>query len=229
MSTSQLRQMIRQSAPATASHKTLWSSHLGGIALVAFLHGMALYSLWSYRLLPSPAEATTLFVNFITPPAPEKKVEPRPPPLPKPRPIEKPQPRQIVAETPVVAPADYVAPPPPQQPAPSNEAPPAPPPRPAGPVTLGGELSVACPERTPPHYPQYSRRLGEEGTVVVRVELNEQGTISATSISSSSGFQRLDEAAQMAVRSWRCTPATRNGQAVRAIAVQPFKFTLQGN
>jgi hypothetical protein len=77
-------------------------------------------------------KAATLFVNFIAPPAPEKKEEPKRPPPPKLKPIEKPQPRQIVAETPVVAPTDYVAPPPPlPAPAPVIEAPPMP--LPAGP------------------------------------------------------------------------------------------------
>ncbi|MDZ4251209.1 MAG: energy transducer TonB, partial [Sulfuritalea sp.] len=32
-----------------------------------------------------------------------------------------------------------------------------------------------------------------------------------------------------AVRSWRCNPPQRDGQAVRAVALQPFKFVLQGN
>ncbi len=195
------------------------------------LHAAALWGLWQHRLIPGPQEAMTLFVNFITPPTPEKKETPKPPPT-KPKPIEKPQPRQIVAATPVVAPTDYVAqPPPPQiQPGPTSAGPIAAPtpPKPAGPVTLGGELSVACPERTPPRYPHHSRRMGEEGTVVLRVELNEQGSVSAAHVSTSSGFSRLDEAALLAVRTWRCNPATRHGHPVRAVAVQPFNFVLQG-
>lgn len=200
-----------------------------GLLLVLALHAAALWGLWQHRLPPTPQEAITLFVNFIAPPPPEKKVELTPPPRPKP--IEKPRPRQIVAETPVVAPTGYVAPPPPPQPAPALTAPPAPvaPPKPAGPLTLTGELSVACPERTPPRYPPLSRRMGEEGTVGLRVELDEQGKVCAARVSGSSGFARLDEAALSAVRAWRCTPAQRDGQPVRAVALQPFKFILQGS
>ncbi len=194
-----------------------------GLAVVLALHAAALWSLWQHRLIPGPQEAVTLFVNFITPPVPEKTAPPKP--LPKPKPIEKPQPRQIVAETPVPTPTDYVAPPPP--PVPIGVVSTAPP-KPAGPVTLGGELSVACPERTPPRYPHHSRRMGEEGTVVLRVELNEQGSVSAAQVSASSGYARLDEAALIAVRTWRCNPATRHGLPVRAVAVQPFNFVLQG-
>ncbi|MDP1652618.1 MAG: energy transducer TonB [Rhodocyclaceae bacterium] len=193
------------------------------------MHAAILWGLWQHRLIPSPQEALTLFVNFIAPPVPEKV-----PPPPKPKPIEKPKLRQIVAETPVVTPTDYVAPPPPPQPTPTIVAPiatPAPPapPKPMGPVTLGGELSVTCPERTPPRYPPHSRRMGEEGTVLLRVELDEHGKVCAARVSGSSGFARLDEAALEAVRTWQCHPAQRDGRPVRAVALQPFKFILQGS
>jgi len=204
---------------------------LVGLVIVIALHAAALWGLWQHRLLPTPREAMTLFVNFIAPPLPERKEEATPPPKPKPksRPIEKPEPRQMIAETPVVAPTDYIAPPPPPQPAPApvTEVPPRP--LPVGPVALSSELSVACPVRTPPLYPLNSRRLGEEGSVVLHVELDEQGNISAARISASSGSARLDEAALAAVKTWRCTPATHNGQPVRATALQPFKFVLRGN
>jgi protein TonB len=202
---------------------------LAGLSFVLALHAVAFYGLWQHRLIPSPLEAATLFVNFIAPPAPEKKEEPKRPPPPKPKPIEKPQPRQIVAETPVVAPTDYVAPPPPPLPAPAPviEAPPMP--LPAGPMAMSAELSLACPERSAPAYPAQSRRFGETGVVVLRVELDETGRVAVARVSSSSGHARLDEAALGAVRTWRCTPALRNGQPVRAVALQPFKFILQGN
>lgn len=195
--------------------------------MVLALHAAALWGLWQHRLMPSPQEAMTLFVNFIAPPAPEKT----PPPPPKQKIVEKAKPRQILAAAPVVAPADYVVPPPPPQPTPALAAPVAPvaPPRPAGQITLTGELSVACPERTPPGYPPLSRRMGEEGTVVLRVELDEQGKVCSARVSGSSGFTRLDDAALTAVRTWRCTPAQRDGQPVRAVALQPFKFILQGS
>lgn len=201
-----------------------------GLALVMVLHAAALWSLWQHRLIPSPQEAMTLFVNFIAPPVQEKP----PPPPPKQKIVEKPKPRQIIAETPFVAPTDYVAPLPPPQPAPVISAAPAPavpvaPPKPTGPLTLSGELSVACPERTPPRYPPLSRRMGEEGTVVLRVELDVHGKVCAARVTGSSGFARLDDAALEAVRNWRCHPAQRDGQPVHAVALQPFKFILQGS
>lgn len=200
---------------------------LAGLLLVAALHAAALWGLWSHRLLPPPREAMTLFVNFIAPPAPKAEVPAMPPP-PRPRAVEQLQPRQLVAAAPVLSPAEYVAAPPPQ-PAPVIEAPPAPVPKPVGPVTLDFELSVSCPERAAPGYPLLSRRMGEAGTTVLRVELDEQGQVAAARIATGSGFARLDEAALAAVKTWRCNPAQRNGVPVRAVALQPFKFVLQGN
>lgn len=199
-----------------------------GLIFVLALHAAALWGLWQQRLIPVPAEATTTFVHFIAAPAPRKQEEPKQTPLPKPKPIEKPG--QIVAvASAVVAPTDYVAPAPLPSPAPQpvSEAPVVPPP--AGPVALATELAVACPNRPPPTYPAISRRLNEEGVVLLQVELDETGQVAAARLYKSSGFPRLDEAALSAVKTWRCNPAQRNGLPVKASALQAFKFVLQGN
>jgi protein TonB len=195
-----------------------------GVGLVLALHAAALWGLWTHRLLPTPRDTVTLFVDFITPPPPPKVVEPPRREPPKPRLAETPPLRQLVAEAPVTAPTHLAVAP---APTPVVSAPAAS--LPTGPVTLGGELSVSCPERTAPNYPALSRRLGETGTTVLRVELDERGQVNAAQVATGSGFARLDEAALAAVKSWRCNPAQRNGQAVRAVALQPFKFLLQGH
>lgn len=64
---------------------------------------------------------------------------------------------------------------------------------------------------------------------MLRVELDESGRISMAQVVNSSGFKRLDEAALTAVKTWRCNPPQRNGHPVRAIALQPFNFVLQGD
>ncbi|MDP1612505.1 MAG: energy transducer TonB [Sulfuritalea sp.] len=197
-----------------------------GLVFVLVLHGAALGALWQHRLLPSSGTIETLFVHFIAPPAAQKMEPPKRPPPPKPRPIEKPQLRQLVAAAPVFAATDYVAPPAPKA-EPVIEAPRLP--LPVGPLALGSELALACPERAPPQYPATSRRRGETGSVVLRVELDEQGLVAAVQIETASGFERLDQAALTAVKTWRCNPPRRNGQPVRAVARQPFHFVLQGS
>lgn len=203
-----------------------------GFALVLALHAAALYGLMKHRMIPLPDKVETLFVNFIQPPE-----QPKPEPLklpepPKPVKPEKPRPpephRHLVVNAPAAA-SDYVMPPPPP-PEPVVEAPPppsAPAPRPVGPVSLSGELALACPTRTPPAYPALSRRMGETGKVVLRVELDTDGRVDAARVASSSSYKRLDEAALNAVRTWRCNPPLRDGQPVRAVALQPFQFNLE--
>lgn len=209
-----------------------------GLLVVLALHGGVLYGLWSARVIPPPAEAMTLFVNFInpTPPQPVPRVIPQlapPKPVKRETPPVKPPHYHLAAEAPVVSPTEAVEPLPSPAPmvAPPPVEPPAPSPAPtmpAGPVTLSSELAVACPERTPPVYPPLARRLGDTGKVVLRVELDETGRVSTAKVVTSSGSNRLDEAALAAVRTWRCHPAQRNGQTVRSLATQPFNFTLEG-
>jgi protein TonB len=209
-----------------------------GLLLVLALHAAALYGLWRAKLIPAPQAAATVFVNFINPPAPRP---PKPKDVPKPKPLvpvklDRPRPPEpphahLVSEAPVTAPTDVVAPPPPPvvaAPTPLPAAPPAPPPKPVGPVNLSSELSVSCTDRSPPVYPALARRMGEEGKVVLRVELGPDGRVEQASVATSSGSGRLDQAALVAVKRWRCNAPQRDGQAVRAVAMQPFNFILEG-
>lgn len=96
----------------------------------------------------------------------------------------------------------------------------------AVPVGVIADVSLACPVRTAPVYPLTACKLGETGKVVLRIELDETGRLVASDITRSSGFARLDEAAQTAVKSWRCQPAMRDGQALRVVSMESFDFRL---
>jgi protein TonB len=220
--------------------KRLDCAHAAGLLFVLAMHGAALYLLWQFRLLPSPVYAETVLVNLITPvtlkpPEPERSRPPPPQVKPEPaKPFQAPRPVQPVVEAAVTQPTDPVAPPPPPaSPSPLLAAPPAPPapppPKPVGPLQLGGELSLSCPERSPPRYPTLSKRLGEQGRVELRVELDENGAVVHVRVETSSGSARLDEAATAAVRTWHCSPARRDGVPVHAVALQPFNFILEGH
>lgn len=205
-----------------------------GVLLVLALHGAALWGLWAQRVIPVPQDVATLFVDFIAPPIPfiapaaaKVALAPRPQPAVPPQPQPAEPPRQLVAETPADSPAAAAVPP---APTPVVSAPAAAtPPAPVGPVSLGTELAVSCPQRSAPGYPLLSRRMHEAGVALLRVELDPQGQVSAASVVTGSGFDRLDAAALAAVKTWRCNPAQRNGQPVRAVALQAFKFSLQGH
>ena len=89
-------------------------------------------------------------------------------------------------------------------------------------VAFSSELSVFCYELYAPIYPSDSRRLGEEGKVLIQVELDTDGQVDKAEVIDSSGYARLDNAALAAVKNWRCEPVMRDGHLVRAIALQPF-------
>jgi periplasmic protein TonB len=80
----------------------------------------------------------------------------------------------------------------------------------------------------PPSYPSASRRMGEQGRVLLNVAVSADGSALTVALNASSGSNRLDEAAMAAVRKWRFVPARRGGQAVNASVVVPIKFSLQG-
>ena len=60
---------------------------------------------------------------------------------------------------------------------------------------------------TQPEYPPTSKRLGEAGVVILLLTVTEDGKVSDAKVDTSSGFERLDEAAvKEALRSWRFVP-----------------------
>lgn len=79
-----------------------------------------------------------------------------------------------------------------------------------------------------PDYPPLSKRLGEQGVVTLRVFVSADGNPQDVQLKVSSGFGRLDHAAQDAVKRWRFTPAQRGDQAVAAWVLVPIRFSLRG-
>lgn len=77
-----------------------------------------------------------------------------------------------------------------------------------------------------PGYPALSRRLREQGVVLLRVYVLPSGTPEQIELKQSSGSTRLDESALTAVRKWRFTPAQSAGRAVAAWVVVPIAFSL---
>lgn len=78
-----------------------------------------------------------------------------------------------------------------------------------------------------PAYPSQSRRLKEEGTVLLLVRVSAEGTPLSVEIRTSSGFERLDEAGVQAVRQWRFVPAKRGNESVAAAVLVPIQFKRQ--
>ena len=79
----------------------------------------------------------------------------------------------------------------------------------------------------PPAYPRMSRRLGEQGTVVLRVRISAQGLPESVVLRTSSGYARLDQAALDAVLRWRFVPGQRSGVAEAMWFNVPVRFVLE--
>jgi protein TonB len=79
-----------------------------------------------------------------------------------------------------------------------------------------------------PTYPPASRRLHQEGEVLLRVRVSAEGHPESIEIKQSSGFPRLDHAAEAAVSRWRFVPARRGDVAIPVWVQVPITFNLQG-
>lgn len=203
------------------------------LAAVA-LHGLVLaypLKLAIERLaVPPPATVTVRLVD--TPPAATPPQTPRPtisrshePARPTPRPV-----LAVASEPAMPAPAFSV-------PAPSATPPAATAAASAAPADSPAPLPVSVtPARFDPaylqnlerKYPPLSRRLGEEGKVLLKVLVGKDGHPAAVDVEKSSNFERLDEAAKQAVARWRFTPAKRGDEAIEASVIVPIAFRLEG-
>ena len=80
-----------------------------------------------------------------------------------------------------------------------------------------------------PHYPLASKKLREQGLVIVRLCVNQQGNVGGVDVYKSSGFISLDHSALKALAQWRFTPAAFNSTSLSLQCFQtPVQFTLEG-
>lgn len=95
------------------------------------------------------------------------------------------------------------------------------------PVSLTpARFDVAYLQNPRPNYPSLSRRLGEEGKVLLRVRVSPQGQPLAVDLERSSNITRLDDAALRAVARWRFVPARRGEESIEASVIVPIVFRL---
>lgn len=171
---------------------------------------------------PSPAESPQTAPAPKTPPAkpkeePKKKLE------------EKPTPKPSLAQT-----KDNSAP---QKQAESKSD--SPPPNAAvAPSTAGGasgtpiqtdigKLEVLYQPDADAYYPSFSKRSGEQGTVVVRLIIDQTGSVEDVALLQSSTFPRLDRAATEIGRRYRFKPFIVNGSPQRISTNLLIKFNLK--
>ena len=94
----------------------------------------------------------------------------------------------------------------------------------------GGVTQVARPTggyQVRPSYPSSARRLGVQGTTLLRVHVLDDGRVAEVDVEQSAGHPDLDSAAADAVRRWRFEPARRGTQPVAMWVRLPVEFRLK--
>jgi protein TonB len=81
--------------------------------------------------------------------------------------------------------------------------------------------------RTQPDYPAIARRLGQSGTVVLEVLVDERGRVAEVAPLDPSARGEFLSAATRAVRSWTYAPATKSGVPVKTRITVRIDFKLQ--
>ncbi len=197
---------------------------------------------------PRPIEVAFVAPEVQAAPKPPQPAPPQPvkvempPPVPV-KPKKAPAPKPVPAVEPLKVPEQAISEPKPEPPAAAEAAPVAEAALPAAPAAQATAAAVGPVATAPvtaarfdadylhnpaPAYPAMSRRMREEGRVLLRVLVSALGAPVRVELARSSNSSRLDEAARDAVGRWRFVPARRGEQAIEAWVQVPIVFNLEG-
>jgi protein TonB len=200
--------------PMTRGTSTSLLSRSGPAIAVIALHIALIYAVVvSTGVVKVPQFAEPLQTVFIDDPAQsEPEPEPVKPEIEQMTPVEQPMPELQFEEIPA-PPTDVAMPP-------SDTA------IAATPTEGATAQQLKTTNRVEPVYPATSRRMGEEGTVRVRVLVDERGRPTTVNVMTSSGFSRLDQAALEAVKRWRFVAATDGNRPIQTWTQVAITFKL---
>ena len=223
------------------------------VTAVVLLHVLAILLLATSQEVIPPEERTPIIVRLIEQAPAVPDIQPvvlpvrQSPPTPVAKPKQPAQPAVAqpasVVDSPIVASAlasvttPAAVEPPPAEPAVAKADPP--------PVSASVQPDPVAPkpreepveqprfdadylDNPSPGYPPLSRKLREEGQVLLRVRVTAEGRAEQVNLHRSSGFERLDERAVHTVRQWKFMPARQGGKPVDAWVIVPIQFSLKG-
>ena len=225
---SNFMQKLDSRLPFTKSERVI-------IAIVLVLHALPALEFIHLSSRPPKMDDTRVMANLVSPsPAKSQEAPAAPKPTP-PKPKE--EPKKKVEEKPTPAPAEPKSSSAPPKQAeskadaqPQNAA--------VAPSTTGGasgtpiqtdigKLEVLYQPDADAYYPSFSKRSGEQGTVVVRLIIDQSGNVEDISLLQSSNFPRLDRAASEIGRRYRFKPFLVNGSPQRISTNLLIKFNLK--
>ena len=216
------------------------------IIIVLLLHVLPALDYFNWSAKPSkPDEDTRVMANLVSPEAADKSQQPPAPapPPPKPKSEPKPEPKKKTvdeksADKPSSAPTQAQQQPQTQPTSPQTKSEVAPPTANVAPSTTGGasgtpiqtdigKLVVVYQPDADAYYPSFSKRSGEQGEVVVKLIIDETGSVEDVAMLSSSTFPRLDRAASEIGKRYRFKPFLVNGTPTRISTNLLIKFNLK--
>lgn len=183
-----------------------WRVSRRGMALVVAAHALVFLGLLRMQAIALPALPAVLSVSLL----PVAEVREPPPEIAPPRP----QPQSVTRrQAPVQPPPQFAAP---------IEAP-----APATVAAIPPQFDADYLDNPKPPYPALSRRIGEQGRVVLRVRVDAGGLPRDIQLHTGSGSVRLDHAALDTVHRWKFVPARLGNDAVAATVLVPITFSLK--
>ena len=223
-------QKIGSRLPFTKSERII-------IAIVLVLHALPALEFIHLSARPPKMDEERVMANLVSPPPTKSQDAPAAPKPTPPKPKEEPKKKVEEKPTPKPAPAE-----PKQSTAaqkqtesnsdsqPQNAA--------VAPSTAGGasgtpiqtdigKLEVLYQPDADQYYPSFSKRSGEQGTVIVRLIIDQTGIVEDIALLQSSNFPRLDRAATEIGRRYRFKPFLVNGSPQRISTNLLIKFNLK--
>ncbi len=205
------------------------------IAIVLLLHALPALDLLHWSAPPPKLDDTRVMANLVSPDTAGQQAPATPPPKPKQEPKQEPKkkPQEKPSEKPSPTPAQ-------SSPAASSQQKSDSTPQSAAvaPSTSGGasgtpiqtdigKLIVVFQPDADAYYPSFSKRSGEQGTAVVRLIIDESGSVEDVALLQSSAFPRLDRAAMEIGKRYRFKPFVVNGSPQRISTNLLIKFNLK--
>jgi len=79
----------------------------------------------------------------------------------------------------------------------------------------------------PPVYPKVARRRGHQGTVLLEVLVDQNGSVRDLKVLRSSGYATLDDAALASVKNWSFEPGMKGSSPIEMWVRLPVRFQLE--
>ncbi len=206
------------------------------IAIVLLLHALPALDLLHWSAPPPKLDDTRVMANLVSPDTAGQQAPATPPPKPKQEPKQEPKkkPQEKPSEKPSPTPAQS-SPPAASSQQKSDSTPQS---AAVAPSTSGGasgtpiqtdigKLIVVFQPDADAYYPSFSKRSGEQGTAVVRLIIDESGSVEDVALLQSSAFPRLDRAAMEIGKRYRFKPFVVNGSPQRISTNLLIKFNLK--